>query len=190
MPKDKESHDVIDEGPMPEDLAAELAEEQEESQATATGTSSVAELARALADQNERYMRLAAEFDNFRRRTNKEKQEMGARAQANLAAALLDSLDDLARVTALKTDGADAGAFVEGVELVARKLTKSLTNAGLEIVHPVNEPFNPQLHEAVATQPAISPEQDDVVATVFQPGYLFKGQLLRPAQVVVKKWNG
>ena len=76
------------------------------------------------------------------------------------------------------------------MELAARKLTKSLTNAGLEIVHPTNETFNPELHEAVATQPAKSPEEDDVVATVFQPGYLFKGQLLRPAQVVVKKWNG
>ena len=181
---------MIDEGPAPgEDIAAELEAEEEELAEAAAGATSVAQLAQALADQNERYLRLAAEFDNFRRRTNKEKQEMGARAQASLAATLLDSLDDFSRVAALKPEGSDAAALIAGVELVARKLNKSLASAGLEMLTPVGERFNPVLHEAVATEPANSPGQDDVVAAVFQPGYLFKGQLLRPAQVVVKKWH-
>jgi molecular chaperone GrpE len=107
-----------------------------------------------------------------------------------LAASLLGSLDDFARVTAMKPEGSDASAFVEGVDLVARKLTKALTSAGLEILDPVDVKFDPQLHEAVAVQPATDPDDDDTVASVYQPGYLFKGQLLRPAQVVVRKWNG
>jgi molecular chaperone GrpE len=74
--------------------------------------------------------------------------------------------------------------------MVEKKFLKMLTAAGLEIVDPVNQSFDPTLHEAVATEPALSPEDDHVVARVFQVGYLFGGQLLRPARVVVKQWNG
>jgi molecular chaperone GrpE len=115
---------------------------------------------------------------------------MGTRAQASLAAALLESLDDLSRVTSMRTEGADATSFVEGVDMVARKLMKSLSAAGLEKVEPLNAKFDPSLQEAVSTEPAASPDEDDTIAAVFQPGYLFKGQLLRPAQVVVRKWHG
>ena len=74
--------------------------------------------------------------------------------------------------------------------MVEKKLLKALGAAGLEIVDPVNQSFDPQLHEAVATEPALSPEDDHVVARVYQVGYKFNGQLLRPARVVVKQWNG
>jgi molecular chaperone GrpE len=67
---------------------------------------------------------------------------------------------------------------------------KMLAGVGLEVVDPINQTFDPTLHEAVATEPALSPEDDHVVARVFQVGYLFNGQLLRPARVVVKQWNG
>jgi len=60
----------------------------------------------------------------------------------------------------------------------------------LEAVDPVNQSFDPQFHEAVATEPALAPEDDHVVARVYQVGYKFNGQLLRPARVVVKQWNG
>ena len=74
--------------------------------------------------------------------------------------------------------------------MVEKKMLKALTAAGLEIINPVNQSFDPKLHEAVATEPALSPEDDHVVARVYQVGYLFNGQLLRPARVVVKQWNG
>jgi molecular chaperone GrpE len=69
-------------------------------------------------------------------------------------------------------------------------LLKALGSAGLEIINPVDQTFDPKLHEAVATEPALSPEDDHVVSRVYQQGYLFNGQLLRPARVVVKQWNG
>jgi molecular chaperone GrpE len=191
MSKESESPDLIDEGAIPvEELAEELPEEQEAGTETARSGHSVSDMARALADQNDRYLRLAAEFDNYRRRTNKEKQEMGLRAQATLASTLLESLDDFARISALKPDVPGSNAFVAGVELVARKLNKALMNAGLEVVDPLDAKFDPQIHEAIAIQPATNAGEDDTVASVAKPGYLFKGQLLRPAQVVVKKWNG
>jgi len=79
---------------------------------------------------------------------------------------------------------------VQGAELVEKKLNKALTAAGLETIDPANQTFDPKLHEAVATEPALSAEDDHVVSRVFQQGYLFNGQLLRPARVVVKQWNG
>jgi molecular chaperone GrpE len=73
--------------------------------------------------------------------------------------------------------------------MVEKKLGKSLRTAGLESVDPVGEPFDPNLHEAVATEPTASPEEDHTVARVYQVGYTFKGQLLRPARVVVRQYS-
>ena len=74
--------------------------------------------------------------------------------------------------------------------MVERKMMKALAAAGLQVINPVNQAFDPALHEAVATERALSPEDDHLVAQVYQPGYLFNGQLLRPARVVVNQWNG
>ncbi|MBK9980203.1 MAG: nucleotide exchange factor GrpE [Gemmatimonadetes bacterium] len=84
----------------------------------------------------------------------------------------------------------DARTVVEGVGMVEKKLFKSLAGHGLEVVNPVEHPFDPALHEAITTTPALSEEEDHMVAQVFQLGYVFRGQLLRPARVVVKQWNG
>jgi molecular chaperone GrpE len=159
------------------------AEEQTETRADA------GELQRQLEDQRDKYLRLAAEYDNYRKRVAKERLEVGPRAQAELLRPLLDSLDDLARVAHVDVNATDVASVVQGVDLVEQKMLKTLGAAGLEVLNPVDEPFNPELHEAIATQPALSPEDDHVVAQVYQPGYLFKGQLLRPARVVVKQWT-
>jgi len=150
----------------------------------------VAQLERQLAEQQDKYIRLVAEFDNYRKRTARERSESYARAQADLAKQLLDGLDDLARFAHLNPSAVDSGTVVQGAELVEKKLNKALTAAGLETIDPANQTFDPKLHEAVATEPALSAEDDHVVSRVFQQGYLFNGQLLRPARVVVKQWNG
>lgn len=150
----------------------------------------IEEMRRSVEEHRDRYLRLAAEFDNFRKRTLRERQEAWARAQAELVSQLLDSLDDLGRVTALDPAATEAAAVIEGVGMVERKLFKALASAGLEVLSPVDEAFNPELHEAVSTMPALSPEDDSMVAMVYQQGYVFKGQLIRPARVVVKQWNG
>jgi molecular chaperone GrpE len=146
--------------------------------------------ARELDEWRDRHLRLAAEFDNFRKRTARESAQANARGQAALAKQLLDPLDDLSRFAHLDPGSVDPSAIVQGVELVERKLLKALGAAGLEVLNPVDQPFNPELHEAVATEPARSPEDDDMVSRVFQQGYVFGGQLLRPARVVVQQWNG
>ncbi|HXY30754.1 MAG TPA: nucleotide exchange factor GrpE [Gemmatimonadaceae bacterium] len=155
----------------------------------AADTGAVTDAQRELEAQRDRYLRLAAEFDNYRKRSVRERTEAGARAQGELVKLLIDSLDDLARVLEQDPKRVDAQTIHQGVEVVDKKLMKALGAAGLEVVSPEDQPFNPELHEAVATEPALSPEDDHMVARVFQPGYVFKGQLLRPARVVVKQWS-
>jgi molecular chaperone GrpE len=141
-------------------------------------------------EQREKYLRLAAEYDNFRKRASRERQEAGQRAQADLVKQLIDALDDLARFAHVDPATVDASTVVQGADMVEKKLHKALLAAGLQIINPVDQPFDPSQHEAVMTEPALSPEDDHMVGRVFQPGYLFGSQLLRPARVVVKQWNG
>jgi molecular chaperone GrpE len=140
--------------------------------------------------ERDRYLRLAAEYDNYRKRSAKERQDAGSRAQADLVRQMVEALDDVARFAHIDPATTDAATVVQGVDMVEKKLLKTLGNAGLEIINPVGETFDPALHEAVATEPTSAQEDDHVVSRVYQPGYLFKSQLLRPARVVVKQWNG
>lgn len=165
-------------------------DEQADGDPGAAPTAAQVALEQRMAEQQEKYLRLAAEYDNYRKRTARERSEQTSRAQAELVRLLLDPLDDLSRFAHVDPATTDAATVVQGVDMVERKFLKTLGAAGLEIVDPVNQTFDPQVHEAVATEPALSPEDDHVVARVFQVGYLFNGQLLRPARVVVKQWNG
>src|SRR4051812_16315670 len=148
------------------------------------------DLAQRLADQHDKYLRLAAEYDNFRKRSSKERQDAQARGQSELLRSMLDALDDIGRFAHVDPATTNVETVVEGVAMVEKKLLKTLGALGLELVNPAGEPFDPAMHEAVMTEPASTPEDDHLVARVFQLGYLFNGQLLRPARVVVKQWNG
>jgi molecular chaperone GrpE len=139
---------------------------------------------------NDKYLRLAAEFDNYRKRTMKERQDERGRAQADLVKLLMDPLDDLTRFANVELASATIPMMVEGASLVARKVFKELTAGGLTIIDPVEQPFDPNQHEAVTTQPAASKEQDETIGAVYQVGYMYNGMLLRPARVVVRQWNG
>lgn len=143
-----------------------------------------------LASERDKYLRLAAEYDNYRKRSMRERQDAGSRAQAELVRHLVEALDDVARFAHVDPATTDSATIVQGVDMVEKKLLKALSNAGLEVINPVGETFDPALHEAVATEPTSAKEDDHVVARVYQPGYVFKSQLLRPARVVVKQWNG
>ena len=141
-------------------------------------------LRREVEDLSDRHLRLAAEFDNYRRRVDRERQEVWSRAQADLAGRLLDVLDDLERVA---HHSSGESPLLEGVQLVEKKLRTVLDAAGLEQIEAENAGFDPNSMEAVAMVPTENPDEDDVVSDVFQRGYRFKGQLLRPARVRVKK---
>ena len=135
----------------------------------------------------EKYLRLAAEYDNFRKRTDRERLESRDRAQGQLVEKLLEPLDDLQRVALSDAGPVSLEALLEGVRMVERKLTRVLEAAGLEPLDARGQPFDPEIHEALMMTPTDAAEEDDTVGEVFQPGYRFRGLLLRPARVQVRK---
>jgi molecular chaperone GrpE len=137
----------------------------------------------------DKYLRLAAEYDNFRKRTNKERAETWMRAQADLIARIADALDDLSRFAHIDPGEIDSKTLHDGVDLVERKIWKELENAGVTRIDQTGVPFDPNVHEAVTMQPAAKPEQDHTVGQVVQAGYKMRDTLLRPARVVVLTWQ-
>jgi len=146
-------------------------------------------LRREVEETRDRILRVAAEFDNFRKRAVKERQEAGWRAQGDLVRGLLDALDDLARFGSVDPSTMDSKSVINGVSLVEKKITKSLAGHGFESIDPIDHPFDPNLHEALGTMAAGSEAEDGLVGTVYQVGYSINGHLLRPARVLVRQWS-
>ncbi len=140
--------------------------------------------------ERDEYLELAqrtrADFENYRKRVAKETSDALARGKTELARELLPVIDNLERALASGSDPAAHGALVEGVGLVLEELRGRLGNAGVESFDPKGEKFDPQLHEALSTQPAEGAEAGIVLETM-QKGYRLNGQVLRPAKVVVSK---
>jgi len=143
----------------------------------------------AEAAARDQLLRLAAEFDNFRKREARERAEAWNRAKADLIDKLLPALDDLRRVAhpeaAEAPPGSPLRALLGGVELVERKLLQVLEREGLAPVEAEGAPFDPALHEAILTRPTDDPALEGRVAHVAVPGWRFADRLLRPAKVVV-----
>ena len=158
---------------------------------TAAGTSSagleeqLAAAKKEAADNYDRYVRSVADLENFRRRTVREKDELRQYASGRVLEDLLPVLDNLSLgLNAAKAPNADLKGLVGGISMVQEQLKSALSNHGLKEINPLNQPFDPNLHEAIATQP--SPEAaDGVVLQVVRIGYSLSGRLLRPASVVV-----
>ncbi len=150
----------------------------------------LAEVQRALSEQQDKYLRLAAEYDNFRKRSVRDRQDAEKMGMGAVMKGLLETLDDLGRVVHMTPDGTDLSQVLDGLTMVEKKLLKSLAGHGLEVVDPTGAVFDPALHEAITTAPAANADEDHHVAVVYQVGYVLNGTLLRPARVVVKQWNG
>jgi molecular chaperone GrpE len=167
------------------DMSAEPSSRDESTQAefapSGAGPSAVEQ---ELLELRDRHLRLAAEFDNYRKRVARERSELTDRAQATFIARLLEVLDDLDRLAAAGTERSPE-AYNEAVDLIDRKLRKELEAAGVERVDPVGQPFDPEEQEAVSVIPAPDAAQASRVSATFQTGYRFKGALVRPARVQV-----
>lgn len=167
-----------------EDASPEAEEEHEVEEALRSELDDLQDEFDSLKD---RHLRLAADFENYRKRAENERTESWIRAQADLVRRLLDALDDLQRVTELDPDQVSVASILEGVELVEQKLLQAMKDAGAEVVEPDGETFDPETMEAMMRVPAESEEDDDRVHQVLQKGYTFKGHLVRPARVSVMK---
>jgi molecular chaperone GrpE len=150
----------------------------------------VARLEAEVADLRDRYLRLAADYDNFRKRAARERAEVWARAQAEVVGRLVDALDDLARFAGIDPVTTDTKTVHDAAVMVERKVWKELEALGVTRVDQVGVPFDPAVHEAVTTAPAERPEHDQTVGAVLQPGYRLGDALIRPARVLVRQWRG
>jgi molecular chaperone GrpE len=143
-----------------------------------------------LAGLRDRHLRLAADFDNFRKRAIKERTELWEKAQADLVLRLADALDDLARFAHVNPTETDAERLHAGVDMVERKMWKELSGLGVSRIDQTGVPFDPNQHEAVTTAAAPKASDDHTVGAVLQAGYRFGKTLLRPARVQVLTWTG
>lgn len=189
MIEDKEFDELEQEDPGVDEELTASPDTPDEAAGTAgvplePAASAVGRLNEQLADLQERHLRLAAEFDNYRKRVARERLEVAERAQAALVMKLVDVLDDMDRLVAADPNGT-VDAVHQAMILVDKKMRKELEAAGLERIEAAGQAFDPTQHEAVAVTPAESPEQHDSVSATFQVGYRFKGTLVRAARVQV-----
>lgn len=173
-------------GPADQPNEADMSDAPEGSDGPADEASS---LESELAELQDRHLRLAAEFENFRKRTRKEAGVGRTMAQADLVQQILPTLDDLARVADTPHETTTVQALDEGIELILRNLRKQLGDAGLQRIEALDHPFNPERHQAIMTTPVDDPELDETVSRVFQEGYELLGRLVRPAQVEVRRYE-
>ena len=189
------------EGQEPEVIEAEVLEPEEAEEATkpeegeeaseesdveADGEPEEDELAQAkavAADMRDKYLRLQAEWDNFRKRTAAEREQEKVRASEKLVKDLIPVIDDLERAVEHAQQTGEGGSLTQGVEAVTAKFLQILGKSKVEQIEAVGEPFDPNKHQAVGTQPDDTVPEETVVA-VYQKGYQMGDRVLRPAMVV------
>lgn len=145
----------------------------------------VADLEAKTAKDRDDYIRLMAEFDNYRRRTSQEKLELVSMASTDTIKGLLPVLDDCERALKVLLESNDSDAAKEGTELIYSKLMSYLKSKGLAVIEALGQEFDTDLHEAVAQFPVQDEEQKGKVFDVVQTGYTLNGKVIRFAKVVV-----
>lgn len=140
-----------------------------------------------IAELKDKHLRMVAEFDNFRRRTAKERVELTQTAGKDIIQSLLVVLDDVDRAAKQLETATDINVIKEGVSLVFNKFRTIMTSKGLKVMEAANEEFNPDLHEAITEIPAPNPKMVGKIMDVVEAGYYLNDKLIRHAKVVVGK---
>ena len=169
---DEEGHVKRSEEPVSEEFSGEEVER----------------MAAQLIENRDKYVRLLADFDNFRRRAHKDRQDVIQFGHENLVKDLLSTVDNLDRAIehAHQNDGGDLASLLQGVELVQRELYAVLATHEVQVIDAEGCPFDPSLHEAMAQVQDDSAPPNSVIE-VLEKGYRLRDRLLRPARVVVAK---
>ncbi len=168
---------TIEENIIEENLTEEVSQEAEEK--TACG-----ELQAQLDELNQRYIRLVADFDNYRRRTTQEKSELADYTLANMFTRLLPVVDNFERALAAAELNEQIKGYLKGMEMVYTQFLECLNKEGLATIQAVGEPFDPKKHEAIMTVPTDEVEEDTVIEEL-QKGYTFKDKVIRPTMCKV-----
>ncbi|NKE05158.1 nucleotide exchange factor GrpE [Mesobacillus selenatarsenatis] len=146
----------------------------------------VAELEGKLDEADNRYLRLQADFDNFRRRSRIELEASAKYRAQNIITDLLPAIDNFERALKMDVDNEQAKSLKQGVEMVYRSLLDALKNEGVEVIEAVGKEFDPHLHQAVM-QAEDENYGPNIVVEEFQKGYILKDRIIRPAMVKVNQ---
>jgi molecular chaperone GrpE len=180
MPTKRTDHDPIDQpGPRPAEGGATA-------EATADSAAQEArDLASQLEEANSRLLRVAADFDNFRKRSRQDQVDTMRYASATLAERLLPVLDDAQRTLEHVPEGVDEG-WLKGLQLTFKQLEEVLASVGVERIESLGQRFDPSQHEAIGSEESDDKEEDTVVGEL-RPGYRIHDRVLRPALVRVAR---
>lgn len=173
--------------PVAEGVEADVVEEAEGTISEAEETSPEAEMMakdEAIKAATERYQRTMAEFDNFRKRTIKEKAQMYESGAKEVLDKLLPVIDNFERAFDAATEDHKEDPFVKGIDMIYKQVLAMLDELGIEEIEALNQPFNPDLHHAVQHE-ASEDHEDNMVVAVYQKGYTYKDTVLRYSMVKV-----
>ncbi|QHL89061.1 nucleotide exchange factor GrpE [Nibribacter ruber] len=188
MSKATEQHPQEQENIQPEHhegLEAPTPEHEEEQIGETEGPTAEDKGVSELDELKDKFLRLQAEFDNFRRRTSKERLELFKTANQELMVALIPVLDDLERAQAAMKDAQDVNAVREGVELIFAKFLGLLQQKGLKPMDAVGQPFDADIHEAITQIPAPNEDMKGKVIDQVEKGYYLNEKVVRFAKVVI-----
>lgn len=161
-------------------------EEQTEDEASEAGPSEVELLNAQIQDLQNKLLRAHADFDNFRRRTRQEKEELSLYAGAKLVTDLLPVLDNFSLALKSAASTGESDGLAKGVDMVFKQLQSVLEAAGLRAMEAVGQAFDPNLHEAVVSE-KVEDQEPGIVLEVLRPGYFLKDKVLRAAMVKVSE---
>lgn len=168
-----------------EDLTVELDLNEMNEAAETTGSNAEMDRLRSEVEEHQqRLLRVQADYDNFRKRTQREKEELGKYASAKLIGELLPVFDNFGRAMSAGMPEGDQSSFIKGVEMIYRQFEGILKAEGLTPMETVGQPFNPEFHQAVM-QVETDEYEEGIVVEELQKGYMLKDKVLRPAMVKV-----
>ena len=150
-----------------------------------TDSEEIVALQKELTESQDKYLRLAAEFDNYRKRTFREKTELLQTAGESLLKGILPVVDDFERGLEIAAKAEDMDAVIDGMELIYSKLKDFLATNGVKDIQAMDEPFDADLHEAVTKIPVPSEDQKGIIVDVIQKGYMLNNKVIRYPQVIV-----
>ncbi|HJV44603.1 MAG TPA: nucleotide exchange factor GrpE [Bacillota bacterium] len=179
MSEDKEKLEQegqLEESSTPED---EMNQDQQEEEVDPTTA-----LRKELEESHNRYLRVQADFDNFRKRTRKEKEDSMKYASLPVVEALLPAVDNLERALTASYDATNLESLLKGVEMVYRQIQQVLEQEGLQVIEAVGKPFDPQIHQAVMQEESADQEAGAILQEL-QKGYMMKDRVIRPSMVKV-----
>jgi molecular chaperone GrpE len=183
--KDNTMKNTTEEGAVTEPNAVENTENPQVEDMTADPISELEQLQAELAESQNKYLRLYADFENYKRRTSKERIDLIRAAGVEVIMALLPVLDDFERAAKSMDTATDINALKEGVQLVHNKLRAILEQKGLKEMKAMDTLFDSELHDAITNIPAPSDELKGKVVDELQKGYYLNDKVIRHAQVVV-----